>query len=274
MEKEKSYEFVRFAQDTIREAVVSLQQMYPKSDLKYSLLIVEIQNEKWSHDNPEEFFADYRRGNGSSFFKVETKPGGIYLITNRYLSTTTIKVEGDERSKIEKVFEVFEGHVDESRIPPPPEPEQPKPVIFIGHGRNQQWRDLKDHLHDKHGYRIEAYEIGARAGHAIRDILDDMLTKSSFAFLVMTAEDEASDGTLRARQNVIHEIGLFQGRLGFSKGIVLLEQGTDEFSNIQGIEQIRFSKNNIRETFGDVLATLRREFEIKYVEQEDAFDEE
>jgi hypothetical protein len=32
------------------------------------------------------------------------------------------------------------------------------------------------------------------------------------------------------------------------------------FSNIEGIRQIRFSKGNIRESFGDVLATPRREF--------------
>jgi hypothetical protein len=42
--------------------------------------------------------------------------------------------------------------------------------------------------------------------------------------------------------------------------IVLLEEGAKKFSNIAGIHQIRFSKGNIRETFGDVLATLRREF--------------
>jgi predicted nucleotide-binding protein len=269
MNKEKEYTLVHFAPETIRKAVATMQQMYPKSNLEYPILIVTIENEKWSHDNPEEFFADYRRGNGYIFLKAQAKPGAISLTTSWDMRDTNIKVEGDERSKIEKVFEIFEEHLDESRVPPPPEPAQPKPAIFIGHGRSQQWRDLKDHLHDKHEYQVEAYEIGARAGHAIRDILEDMLTKSSFALLVMTAEDETSDGTLRARQNVIHEIGLFQGRLGFSKSIVLLEEGTDEFSNIQGIDQIRFSKNNIRETFGDVLATLRREFRKKSVEQED-----
>ena len=68
------------------------------------------------------------------------------------------------------------------------------------------------------------------------------------------------DGSWRARQNVIHEIGLFQGRLGFTKAIVLKEEGAEEFSNIAGVHQNRFSKGNIKETFGDVLAVLRREF--------------
>ena len=69
-----------------------------------------------------------------------------------------------------------------------------------------------------------------------------------------------ADGTMRARQNVIHETGLFQGRLGFSRAIVMLEEGAEEFSNVQGVQQIRFAKGNIKETFGEVLATLRREF--------------
>jgi len=90
-----------------------------------------------------------------------------------------------------------------------------------------------------------------------------MLNDSSFAVLVLTGEDQHIDGELHARENVIHELGLFQGRLGFTKAIVLLEDGVKEFSNILGIDQIRFSKNNIRETFGEVLATIKRELESR-----------
>jgi len=103
-------------------------------------------------------------------------------------------------------------------------------------------------------------QMWGHSRHAIRDILEEMLTRSSFAILVMTGEDETSDGNFRARQNVIHEAGLFQGRLGFNKAIVLLEEDTEEFSNIHGIEQIRFKKENIKETFGEILAVLKREF--------------
>jgi len=74
----------------------------------------------------------------------------------------------------------------------------------------------------------------------------------------MAGEDETISGDFKARDNVIHEAGLFQGRLGFEKAIVLLEEGCREFSNINGIEQIRFSKGNIKETFGDVVAVIRR----------------
>lgn len=181
------------------------------------------------------------------------------LIINAHQTSVSISVSANSRSEIESVFEIFEKHLLESRLPEP-EKNESKPVVFIGHGSSSQWRDLKDHLQDKHGYEVEAYETGARAGHHIRDILDEMASKSSFALLVMTAEDEQPDGAFRCRQNVVHETGLFQGTLGFSRAIVLMENGVEEFSNIQGIQQIRYQESNIKETFGEVLATLRREF--------------
>jgi predicted nucleotide-binding protein len=84
-----------------------------------------------------------------------------------------------------------------------------------------------------------------------------------FAILVMTGEDETTSGDMRARQNVVHEAGLFQGKLGFNRAIVLVENGVETFSNISGIQQIRFEPEQIRSTFGDILATLHREFDDK-----------
>ena len=87
-------------------------------------------------------------------------------------------------------------------------------MVFIGHGKSEQWRDLKDHLHDKHGYKDQSYRSST---HIImyRDILEDMMAKSFMTILVMTGEDKDENGNLHARENVIHELGLFQGKLGF-----------------------------------------------------------
>jgi len=133
--------------------------------------------------------------------------------------------------------------------------------VFIGHGNNTQWRELKDHLHDKHNMDVEYYERGARAGLTINEVLDNMVTKSSFALLVLMGEDEDKEGNLHARENVIHELGLFQARLGWRRAIILLEEGVQEFSNIHGVNQIRFPVGHIQETFGEVVATIKREFE-------------
>ncbi len=86
-----------------------------------------------------------------------------------------------------------------------------------------------------------------------------MLNSASFAFLVMTAEEEHADSTVHARPNVIHEVGLFQGKLGMRRAIVLLEEGCIEFSNIAGLGQIRFPRGNISAAFEDVRRVLERE---------------
>jgi predicted nucleotide-binding protein len=86
-----------------------------------------------------------------------------------------------------------------------------------------------------------------------------MIDNAAAAFLVLTAEDEQADGTHVARQNVVHEAGLFQGRLGFSRAIVVLEEGCELFSNIDGLGELRFPSGNIAAVFEDVRRVLERE---------------
>ena len=90
-----------------------------------------------------------------------------------------------------------------------------------------------------------------------------MLNEAAFAFLVMTGEDPAADGTIRARENVIHEIGLFQGRLGMHRAIVMLEEGCAPFSNIHGLTAIRFPKDDIMSASEEIRRVLEREKIVK-----------
>jgi predicted nucleotide-binding protein len=86
-----------------------------------------------------------------------------------------------------------------------------------------------------------------------------MLSQAAFAFLVMTAEEEHRDASLHARPNVIHEIGLFQGRLGLQRAIVMLEEDCSEFSNIHGLGYIPFPRGDIAARFEHVRHVLERE---------------
>jgi len=131
--------------------------------------------------------------------------------------------------------------------------------VFIGHGRSQVWRDLKDFVKDRLGLPYDEFNRVPVAGITNIQRLTQMLDSAAVAFIVMTAEDEQADGKVEARTNVIHEVGLFQGRLGFTKAIVLLEEGCEEFSNIQGLGQIRFPKGNINAMFEEIRQVLERE---------------
>jgi len=131
--------------------------------------------------------------------------------------------------------------------------------VFIGHGRSPLWRELKDFIKDKLDLPYDEFNRSPVAGITNVERLSQMLEQSRFAFLLMTAEDENTDGKLQARMNVIHEVGLFQGRLGFERAIVILEEGCEEFSNIQGLGQIRFPKENISASFQEIREVLERE---------------
>ena len=131
--------------------------------------------------------------------------------------------------------------------------------IFIGHGRSLEWLKLKDFLQNTLELPYEEFNRIPQAGKTTSDRLKKMLESCCIAFLIMTGEDEHKDGTLHARENVIHEIGLFQAQLGFEKAIILLEEGCKDFSNIHGITHIPFPKGKIEATFGDILMALKRE---------------
>ena len=131
--------------------------------------------------------------------------------------------------------------------------------IFIGHGRSDIWRELKDFIVETLGLEYEEFNRISPAGKATSNRLKEMLEVSCMAFLIMTGEDEQADGSLRARDNVIHEVGLFQGKLGFEKAIILLEKGCENFSNIHGITYISFPKGNIGAAFGEIIKVLKRE---------------
>jgi predicted nucleotide-binding protein len=131
--------------------------------------------------------------------------------------------------------------------------------VFIGHGRSPAWRELKDFVQDRLQLPWDEFNRVPVAGVTNQARLAEMLDAAAIALVIMTAEDETADGQLQARMNVIHEVGLFQGRLGFTKAIVLVEEGCQEFTNIQGLGQIRFPAGNIAASFEEVRRVLERE---------------
>jgi len=135
----------------------------------------------------------------------------------------------------------------------------PRKRVFIGHGRSPVWRELKDFLHDRLSLRWDEFNRESTAGIATTERLTEMLKSAAFAFLIMTAEDEHADETLHARENVIHEVGLFQGKLGLRRAIILLEEGCSPFSNINGLTYISFPRGDITAAFEKIRRVLERE---------------
>lgn len=254
--KQKTYYQTKFPASTIQEGhekLLSYAKLTGKIQSPNTLQIT-YENEEWDYPTFDEFFAEYPK---AKHYRISHYMSSNYSFTiSANSNSVSVLIRAPSASEIQSVFQIFERDLGDSVIKL-----ETKPIrIFIGHGQSTQWKELKDHLHEQHSFDVIAYELGTQAGYTIQEVLKDMLDESSLALLVLTGDDLDSEGRYHARENVIHELGLFQGRLGFKRAIVLKEEGVTEFSNIQGLNQIRFSKNNIRETYGDVLAVIRNEF--------------
>ena len=108
------------------------------------------------------------------------------------------------------------------------QPNSASTMIFIGHGHSPLWLELKYFLKERLGLSVDEYSRVSNAGRPTTHRLSEMLGSATVAFLLMTGEDETAEGKLRARENVVHEAGLFQGKLGFERAIILLEEGCEE----------------------------------------------
>lgn len=129
--------------------------------------------------------------------------------------------------------------------------------VFVGHGGDVQWKYLRQML-QTHGYVVEAFESSERAGFLTLSVVETMVRSSTVALVVMTGEDRMEDGSLRARENVVHEVGFCQGALGLSQTIVLMEEGVSEPTNIAGLTQIRFPRGALIEKEDSILEALEQ----------------
>ncbi|MFZ3467855.1 TIR domain-containing protein [Streptomyces sp. 4.24] len=75
----------------------------------------------------------------------------------------------------------------------------------------------------------------------------------------LLAEDATGDGQLVARQNVIHEIGLFQGHYGFDRVIVLAEDGCESVPLPAEPYTSTFPRHAIDRTFWSVDRALQNQ---------------
>lgn len=131
--------------------------------------------------------------------------------------------------------------------------------IFIGHGHSPAWRELERLLTQELKLSVVEFNVDPTAGLTTVERLKDMLAQATFAFIVMTAEDMRGDGKAHARENVIHEVGLFQAGLGFGRAIILKECGCEDFSNIHGLTYVEFPAGKLLRAKGEIVRTLERE---------------
>lgn len=122
--------------------------------------------------------------------------------------------------------------------------------VFIGHGRNQVvWPKVKAFVQDRCRLDPIVLELQPSTGLTVIEKLEKYGRLADYAVLVMTGDDRTEAGDVRARQNIIQELGWFQGVLGRGRTTVLMQRGIEVPSNLGGIVYLDFPGDDVEATF-------------------------
>lgn len=179
---------------------------------------------------------------GISLFHDES----IARAFRKYFATFVRKADlfADESTAKARVLEIVEGSLSKRR-------RRQKPKMFIVHGHDDEAKyALKNYLQNtlRLGEPIILHEQPS-FGRTIIEKFEEEMKRIDIVFVILTPDDKICDAMspepekLRARQNVIFEMGYFFGKLQrTSRRIMLLHKGGTELpSDLSGIIYIDIS---------------------------------
>ncbi len=112
--------------------------------------------------------------------------------------------------------------------------------IFIIHGHDDVLKLEIARFVEKLGFESVILHEVANMGRHIFEKFEEEATNALFAIALLSPDDETNQGTKRARQNVIFEMGYFLGKLGRGK-IILIKKGKIEIpSDLHGVIYINY----------------------------------
>lgn len=115
--------------------------------------------------------------------------------------------------------------------------------VFIVHGHDGELKEKVARTLDQLGLEPIILHEQADGGRTIIEKFEANAEDCRFAVILLTADDygqskeertAANEPKLRARQNVVFEMGYFMGRLGRARVVVLLDNGVEKPGDIDG----------------------------------------
>ena len=121
--------------------------------------------------------------------------------------------------------------------------------VFVVHGHNQGIKDSVARFLEKLDLEPVILHEKPNAGRTVIEKISDY-ADVHFAIVLLTADDEGrvrnenAEMQLRARQNVIMELGYFLGKLGRTRVCALYELGVEIPSDYQGVLFVEIDRND------------------------------
>jgi predicted nucleotide-binding protein len=128
-------------------------------------------------------------------------------------------------------------------------------TVFIVHGHHTASRDELQVILGRLGLQPIVLDEQDSMGMTIVEKLEYYAQTCAFAIVLMTPDDLAGSG-VRARQNVVLELGWFMAHLGRERVLLLYAGDVEIPSDIFGIVYLQF-KDSVREVEGRIQQRLR-----------------
>ncbi|KSV72934.1 hypothetical protein N182_28820 [Sinorhizobium sp. GL2] len=107
--------------------------------------------------------------------------------------------------------------------------------IFIVHGRDNEPKEAVARFLTSLGYAPVILHEMANRGRTIIQKFREEASDVGFAVVLMTPDDEMPNGEMRARQNVILELGFFLGKLGPERVAAIVKGKLETPSDFDGV---------------------------------------
>lgn len=196
----------------------------------------------------------------SDFHDLDVEPTLVMANATQDTPPVLHYSRSDMERLVRDIDQIFEIRANSQLVQPMAEHPRAQRRAFITHGRSEDWRHVQAFIEKDVNMNTMELAQEANLGMTIIEKLIDGSEKCDSAVIVMTGDDIDIDGTAKARENVMHEIGFFQGAYGRSRVVLLHEEGVSIPTNLSGVVYIPFPKGTVVASF----YVLSRELQAMY----------
>lgn len=131
--------------------------------------------------------------------------------------------------------------------------------VFIVHGHDELNRLRLEKMLKEH-FGLEPIVISSKPGQSrsIIDKFEEHAKHCTFAMALFTPDDLVTtdkEKYYQSRPNIIFETGWFVGRLGKERVIIFLKEGTQIYSDFDGVSRIQF-RDDVQDSFVKIKSEL------------------
>lgn len=142
--------------------------------------------------------------------------------------------------------------------------------IAIMHGRSDAWKRVEQWIREA-GYTPRILKKDFKAAMIFDKLRDVIWDEIHCVVVIMSADDEMAEGSFRARQNVVFEMGYCfgafdsldeDGEYTAEDAILFLkEENVELFANIHGLTYIEYNNRNLWRLKKEFIEILNDRFE-------------